>query len=377
MTPRALASALCGPVAAALLLLGSPAPARAAPTAPVGVFAYYYIWFDASSWSRAKTDFPLLGRYSSDERIVMRRHVRWAKQAGLSGFIVSWKSTPTLDRRLARLVAIASTSRFKLAVIYQGLDFERRPLPASRIADDLRKFVYRYRTNPVFHTFGGKPLVIWSGSWKFTRAQIMRVRRAIGDSIYLLASERNADDYLRVADLFDGDAYYWSSVNPRTYPDYPKKLVALGAAVHTGGGLWIAPAAPGFDARLIGGQTVVGRGDGNTFRREFEGALASSPDAVGVISWNEFSENSQIEPSTRYRNRYLSLLASVLGGHAPVVMGFSSDDRPATGTEYGLPLIAVFVLVVAGAMVAVFRRGRHPDSGGANGGSDDSGGSRT
>ncbi len=373
MTARPLAAALCAPATAFLLMISSPAPAAAARTTPIRAFAYYYIWFDANSWSRAKTDFPLLGRYSSDERIVMRQHVTWAKQAGLSGFIVSWKSTPTLDRRLARLVTTATASRFRLAIIYQGLDFERRPLPASRIADDLTKFAYRYRNNPVFHVFGRRPLVIWSGSWKFTRPQIARVRREIGDSIYLLASERNADDYRRVADLFDGDAYYWSSVNPSTYPDYPKKLVALGAAVHARGGLWIAPAAPGFDARLIGGKTVVGRADGNTFRREFAGALASAPDAVGVISWNEFSENSQIEPSTRYRNRYLSLLAGALGGSVPAVGEFSSEGRPATGTAYGLPLIVGFVLLIAGAIVMMFRRGRD----GSGGGSGDNLGART
>ena len=35
-----------------------------------------------------------MGRYSSDDRDVMRQQVRWAKRAGIDGFIVSWKSTP-------------------------------------------------------------------------------------------------------------------------------------------------------------------------------------------------------------------------------------------------------------------------------------------
>ena len=55
------------------------------------VFAYYYIWFDPSSWDRAKIDVPALGRYSSDDPKVMREHIRLAKQAGITGFIVSWK----------------------------------------------------------------------------------------------------------------------------------------------------------------------------------------------------------------------------------------------------------------------------------------------
>ena len=71
------------------------------------LFAYYYIWFNPTSWERAKTDYPLVGRYSSDERDVMRQHIDWAKEAGIEGFLVSWKSTDTLNRRLARLIRIA------------------------------------------------------------------------------------------------------------------------------------------------------------------------------------------------------------------------------------------------------------------------------
>ena len=43
---------------------------------PVPRLAYYYIWFNPTSWKRAKTDYPLLGRYSSDEQEVMRKHIR-------------------------------------------------------------------------------------------------------------------------------------------------------------------------------------------------------------------------------------------------------------------------------------------------------------
>ena len=38
----------------------------------------------------------------------MRQHVRWAKRAGIDGFIVNWKSTPVLNRRLERLAEVAA-----------------------------------------------------------------------------------------------------------------------------------------------------------------------------------------------------------------------------------------------------------------------------
>src|SRR5437868_15264307 len=74
----------------------TPAPAGATRQS-VPVFAYYYIWFDTSSWARAKIDLPAVGRYSSDDATVMRKHIEWAKQVGITGFLVSWKDTPILD----------------------------------------------------------------------------------------------------------------------------------------------------------------------------------------------------------------------------------------------------------------------------------------
>ena len=236
-------------------LLVAAAPAAAA-SRPDPLFAYYYIWFNAGSWNRAKTDYPLLGRYSSDDRGVMERHVEWAKDAGIDGFIVSWKSTPVLNRRLERLVEVADAERFKLLVIYQGLDFHREPLPGERVAQDLDLFRSRFAGAPAFDVFG-KPLVIWSGTPRFSRAELAAVTEPRRDDLRILASERNVDGYRRVAPVVDGNAYYWASVNPRTYRGQAAKLAQLGEAVHARGGIWIPSAAPGFDARQVGGTSVV------------------------------------------------------------------------------------------------------------------------
>jgi hypothetical protein len=344
-------------VAAAATLDAPASDARSPAASPIPVLAYYYIWYTPTSWQRAKRDLPLLGPYSSDEASVMRQHVRWAKSAGIDGFIVSWKSTPALDGRLARLVSIAHAERFKLAVIYQGLDFERRPLPAGRVAADLKLFAARYARDPAFHLLGRKPLVIWSGTWMFSTAEVAAVTSQVDGGLQVLASEKNLPGYRRLAAHVDGDAYYWSSVDATTYPGYPAKLEEMGSAVHARRGLWIAPAAPGFDARMIGGYRVVDRRDGATLRRQFAGALSSSPDAVGLISWNEFSENSHIEPSRAYRDRYLRVVASMLGAPAPSIADFDSDEPAPVGRAYGVPvLIGAGVLLLAGVLAFVHRR---------------------
>jgi Glycosyl hydrolase family 71 len=301
--------------AALLVASCNPSPTAAQPARTpqaMPVLAYYYIWFDESSWNRAKLDFPLLGRYSSDDGAVMRQHIQWAKQAGISGFIVSWKNTPTLTRRLTQLMQIANEENFKLSIIYEGLDVARQPLPVDEIGRDLDYLVSQFGSDQTLTMFD-KPMVIWSGTWQFSRDEVASVTATRRDALLVLASERNQLGYERLADVVDGNAYYWSSVDPDKDREFASKLTSMGQVVHDHGGTWIAPAAAGFDARLIGGTRVVDRKDGETLGREIAAAMAAAPDAVGLISWNEFTENSYLEPSQKFGSRYLDVLASILG----------------------------------------------------------------
>jgi hypothetical protein len=327
---------------------------------PIPLMAYYYIWFEARSWERAKTDVPLVGRYSSDDRRVMTQHVRWAKEAGIDGFIVSWKSTLPLDRRLEQLIDVAEEEGFWLWIMYQGLDVQRDPQPIERVDDDIGFFLQRYGWR---HPFGmlGLPVLILSGSWAFQVEEIAALTAQHGQRLHLLASERNVDGFRRIADLVDGNAYYWSSVNPDTFAAYEEKLAAMAEAVHAAGGFWVAPAAPGFDARLVGGATVVERSDGTMLRRQLDAATRSSPDAVAIISWNEFSENTHIEPSVLHGARSLEVVADRHLGLAPQIADFDSSEPGDTnrGGPHGVVVVAgLFVFIAASIAILVLRISR-------------------
>jgi hypothetical protein len=335
-----------------------PAPVAASPAAPVPLLAYYYIWFDTRSWARAKDDYPQLGRYSSDDPAVMARHIDLAKQAGIDGFIVSWKSTEVLNRRLEQLSRIASAKRFKLALIYEGLDFNRKPLPVDRIHRDLTEAAERYTRGRPFAVFD-RPLVIWSGTWRYSATDIARVVRPLRDRLLILASERNPEGVRRLSGLVDGDAYYWSSVDPRRTPGYRQKLAAMEKAAHAQGGVWIAPAAPGYDARKLGGRRVVERRDGATLGEELDAAMMSSPDAIGLISWNEFSEGSYVEPSLRYGRRYLDVLKSLRRAPEPrtAPAGDFGSDEPGGRGANPVALILLGSLLLGGILsLAAIRR---------------------
>jgi hypothetical protein len=276
------------------------------------------MWFNSSSWTHAKADQPALGPYTSTDPGIIRQQVTWARQSGVDAFIVSWKSSPSLNLALQELVAEAHRQNLKLVLIYEGLDVNRNPISVATVESDLVWFEDTYGNDPAFDVYG-KPAVIWSGTWRFSDSDISTVRKAVGapDKILLLGSEKSAAAYQSRASLFDGDAYYWSSADPLSTPGYASKLNALGQAVHAAGGLWLAPTPVGFDARLNGGTSTVDRRDGGTLTAAWSDALATTPDGIAVISWNEFTEGSYMEPSVKYGFRYLDMLSTLTGAPGP------------------------------------------------------------
>jgi hypothetical protein len=328
------------------------------------VLAHFYLWFDPTSWNRAKIDYPAIGRYSSGDPAVMTQQVAEARAAGIDGFIVGWRSTPVLDARLAALRKAAAASNFKLAITYQAQDFDRNPLPVAQVAHDLQKFADTYGHDPVFQTLGARPVVAFSGTWLYSEKDIQTVTAPLMSRLLILATEKSASGYERVAPAVGGELYYWSSPDPQKTPGYTKRLLDVANATRARCGVWIAPVAPGFDARLVGGQGTVDRRDGATLRTSWQAALATMPDAIGIISWNEFSENTYIEPSVKYGHRYLDVVRQLTASPPPPVKELDSSGPVGAGT----PTQGVLAgsVVVGGLLVATvlgLRRRRSRGSG--------------
>ena len=349
---------------------GTASASSSAPAAhPVPVYAYFYQWFQASSWRRAKQDYPLVGRYSSDDMSVLRLQVQQARGAGIDGFLTSWKSTPALNRRLDNLVSVARADGFDLGVVYEALDFDRNPLPITTVRRDMVYLVDRWGS-ALTSRYYGRPVIIWTGTDQYSVADVQSVRAALGDRAYLLAASRSVAGYERIASLVDGEAYYWSSADPSSTATRTK-LEQLGQAVHAHGGLWFAPASGGFDGRTLGGTRVIGRQGGATLVASLDNAYAAQPDAVAVISWNEWSENTYIEPGEMYGDQELSTLRSYLAARGTAIpAAFTEPDSSTsavTGSGWtGRTASAVLVMLGLGTVVVLAwssRRRAHAHSG--------------
>lgn len=335
----------------------------ASASAPIPVYAYFYQWFSATSWNRAKVDYPLAGRYSSDDPKVLATQISQAKGAGIDGFLTSWKNTATLDRRLDLLINTAKGQNFDLGVVYEALDFSRKPLPVATVQQDMVYLVDRWGS-ALTSRYYGRPVIIWTGTDQYSVADVKAVKAALGNRAYLLAASRSVAGYERVAGGVDGEAYYWSSADPKS-ASATVKLAALSAAVHAHHGLWFAPAASGYDGRDLGGTRVVGRSDGQTLTQSLDNAYGSSPDAVAVISWNEWSENTYIEPGEQYGDRELVTLKNdllPLGRGIPADLGVDSSGGSSsstwTGARAAVALGSLTIAAIIGFAVVARRRAR-------------------
>jgi hypothetical protein len=219
----------------------------------------------------------------------------------------------------------------------------------------LRYLARRYGADPVFNSFG-RPVVVVTGSSTFPVSALRAAIAPVSTSLRVLSSAKNVADYRGTSSFTEGNAYYWSSAHP-SRPAYTKKLQEFGTEVHRQGGLWFAPAAAGFDGRLTGGHQVVQPDGGATLRTAVRVAEQSHPDALAIISWNEFSEASYIEPSEKNGDRLLAALSDLLGGKVRLPSALV-NARPREARSGLTSVGALGAIVLTGFLVTIAGRSR-------------------
>ena len=253
--------------------------------------------------------------YSQDQRSVIERHVRQAHAARLQGFIANWRGTGSLTQGIhattytPRLVTLldeahqstAAGRPFDVWLSYKAAD---SLLPAGYIIRDLRWL----------HASARRPLRV-GPAWRPTRRDLvgqppLPARNAQAGiegcaRAVLPGRRREPDVHLRrPAPCVRRPHLLLVEPEPVREP----RLVHTGATprreVHAAHKPWFAPFAPGYQHQLEGG-TCVPRRHGDTLQRLYNGNRKSNPEAMCLISWNEITEGTYIEPLRRYGDGYV------------------------------------------------------------------------
>ena len=186
--------------------------------------------------------------------------------------------------------------------------------PPDMIINDLNFLYAEFKNETAWERIDGRPVVTFTGSRKYSDADVLKISNAVRDRMYLVGDESRATMTTARIAMFDAVTYYWSSQDPFGNPASFKQIKEMGDKVHAAGKLWFAPINPGYNSSLLdGGQSCIPRRNGDTIRSIWTGNSSSKPDGWGFISWNEIAENTHIKPMQKWGSTSLNVLSELIG----------------------------------------------------------------
>jgi hypothetical protein len=280
--------------------------------APKMAWAFYYPWYFLKDWSDPRLRDRPDQLYVSDDPQAIARQIDQAQSAGIDGFLYSWWGPGDITDHIFPLMLDAAKTRNFHVAIYLEILNNSIPRSPEEILSWLTYVIPKYKDEPSFMKVSGKPLVVvWSSdlialnTWK----DIFGKLHAQGiDATYIAMGYDTTS-----LNLFDG-LHEYSAFD---VPNLARVDAQTGRAVHDysllsdspEAKLWAATVQPGYDDRLVPGRKglVQDRQNGDFYRKTFDAAINSDPDWIFITSWNEYPENTYIEPSKLYGDQYLQI----------------------------------------------------------------------
>jgi hypothetical protein len=298
------------------LLAGGPVRIVAGPQ-PL-VLTFFYPWAQHWNWSSDRLLDQPLSLYSTDLPDEVAQSLRDARAAGLDGVIVSWRGdTNWNDRRLQIVLDQARTLGLKVSILVETLlardllsDGSHGPVVANVMHDWLEKAFDVFAQHPAFLKTGGRPVVFVYVADAYTpeewRTMVESLKHS-GRNMFLMADALDPA-YL---ESFSGAFTYATAPIPKRdlesfYSDQALRTQSYNLLLGGERRVDAATVSPGYDDSLLGRETtlVVDRANGALYDAQWQAAVAAQPDWILITSWNEFWENTHIEPSMRYGHRY-------------------------------------------------------------------------
>jgi hypothetical protein len=286
----------------------------------------YGVWMDANHWENTWGT-PLLGKYDSRDRTVIRKHAEWLTDAGVDFIWLDWSNQINYDPNKLWNGGRQDLIEDATAILFdEYTKLEKRPkisifigvTGAPEAADDGRlqkkadQIFNMYLTNQkyagLWEKYLGKPLLVvyvntpspWQNGipdWNDDRFTVRWMTGYVSEQTNLVTPER----------ISKYGYWSWEDRGPQTFPvfnGYPEAMV-INAATRE---------------QQASGQYVFipakGRRNGETFKESWVRAREIGPKFAMVVSWNEWLIGEQpsaeiskdIEPSEEFGMYYLQRL---------------------------------------------------------------------
>jgi len=292
--------------------------------------AYYYPWYRTGRhplhWNENRehagvTDYPVGGTYSSTRRSVLNRQVRQAVRAGLDFLIVNWQ----VDYRGLNPFDLEATKK-----LFDLMEEEGSPLKLSIMLafdtedpriflETIKKVKKDFTPRDAYHRHGSHPFLwfFFNDPFQGFFYHYYRNLKTLCRGLYPVASggARYHKFMPRIlSEFFKGWSFYSplevAAIGHReviwreSYRDFSEEKNKLG----------IFTVSPGFDDVHLTAEyrrdkkiRRVPRRGTRTYENMQKAALSvyPRPDYVVVTSFNEYHENTHIEPSKKYGDLFI------------------------------------------------------------------------
>ncbi|QZY01185.1 glycoside hydrolase family 99-like domain-containing protein [Halobaculum rubrum] len=321
--------------------IGTVVVRAAKPDTVRDVGAHYYPWYGAplhswndGEWSLESPSTPVLGNYNSTDPDVIEQHIDWCRQAGISWLNVSWWGRHrSHDNRLQQdILEHPRADELEWSILYETtgrlgsepVEFDDNVIQ-SEFADDLSYLAETYFQRDAYKHIDGRPvLYIWVAQnlRGDVRGAYEAAVEAAGVRPYLIVdiptqSGVNASPIVEVADAVTTYSVY-DPQNPTvdafveaaqsSYRSWYRAAEYVDVDV-------IPTAVPGFDDTEI---THVQRDNEpvqstpEIYEQTANAARRYADGPILVTSFNEWYEDTQIEPSEEHGTAYLDITANAL-----------------------------------------------------------------
>lgn len=252
--------------------------------------------------------YPQLGCYSSNDPAVIEEHMRQVKRAGVGVLCVSWWGERSFsDHAIPKILDLADLHGIKI-------NFHLEPFPGRNAKTSREALIYlmtSYGDHPAFHRLerhGNLPIVYVYDSYLTSAEEWATILAPNGertirgtpyDAVMIgLWVQEHEEEFMTEAH-FDG-FYTYFATDGFTYGSTASNWERLAGWARENEKTFIPCVGPGYlDSRIRPWNTENSRSrdEGTYYDRMFKAALDVAPEIVGVTSFNEWHEGTQIEPA--------------------------------------------------------------------------------
>ena len=305
------------------------------------IFVHYMPWFQSKDFSgewgmhwkmdrcnpdKIKADgkrdiashfYPLAEPYDSSDPVVLDYHALLMKYSGIEGVLVDWYGSRNGAASTEALFDAIKRAGLELAIVYEdrnNLDGASSQSQKVKWGQDDMVYLYNnFFKSPNYTKVDDKPLLMCFGpidisTENFKRAPSMwteifsplTVRKMTPCFLPLYGASKNANDSRNHNAMGE---FTWVNANNAAFLDNLKQNFST----------YMGSAYPGFkDFYREGGWgesiTPVDYRDGQEFRDQLAVAETKKVPMLQLVTWNDFGEGTQIEPTVEDRFKYLEIV---------------------------------------------------------------------